>query len=354
MIVIGVDPHKATHTAAAVEQATGRVVDALTASAREHGFRRLLQWAAAFGDERLWALEYGRHVAVGLERFLLEHGEQVVRVAPKLMASERKTARSYGKSDMIDALAIARAAIREPDLPVGRFDGPEREIALLVEHRDQLVADHTRIVRRLRWLLHELDPALDPPARSLSNLANVDRLARRLARLEQTAHVRVCRDNLRTIRDLVKRADELKRELAVLVRRHAPALLALPGCGTLTAARRSSATSATSAASRPTRGLPATPASARSTPARADSNATASTGAATASSTAPCTSSPSPSYAPTRPPATTSPDASPTARPPARRCARSSATSSASSTACSPASRPRRRPPSSEPRRCTA
>lgn len=237
MIVIGVDPHKATHTAAAVERATGQVVDELTAAARTDGFRRLLEWAAAVGDERLWAIEYGRHVAVGLERFLLDHGEQVVRVPPKLMASERKTARSYGKSDAIDAMAIARAAIREPGLPVGRLDGPEREIALLVEHRDQLVADHTRIVRRLRWLLHELDPTLDPPARSLSNLANVDRLARRLARLPQTAQVRVCRDNVRHIRDLVRRADELKRELAVLVRRRAPGLLALPGCGTLTAAR---------------------------------------------------------------------------------------------------------------------
>ncbi len=185
----------------------------------------------------MWALEYGRHVAIGLERFLLEHGEQVVRVPPKLMAAERKTARSYGKSDAIDALAIARAAIREPDLPAGRLDGPERDIALLVEHRDQLVADHTRIVRRMRWLLHELDPSLEPGKRSLSNLTNVDRLARRLARLPQTALVRVCRDDLRTIRDLVRRSDELKRELAVLVRRHAPALLALPGCGTLTAAR---------------------------------------------------------------------------------------------------------------------
>src|SRR4051812_44699603 len=102
---------------------------------------------------------------------------------PKLMAAERKTARTYGKSDAIDALAIARAAIREPDLPVGRLDGPEREIALLVEYRDQLVGDLTRIVRRMRWLLHDLDPALDPPSRSLGHVCNIDRLSRRLAKL---------------------------------------------------------------------------------------------------------------------------------------------------------------------------
>ena len=53
----------------------------------------------------------------GLERMLLVAGERVVRVPPKLMAAQRRTARTFSKSDPIDALAVARAAIREPDLP---------------------------------------------------------------------------------------------------------------------------------------------------------------------------------------------------------------------------------------------
>ena len=63
-------------------------------------------------EERIWAIEDCRHVSGGLERFLLRSGERVVRVAPKLMAGARKSARDFGKSDQLDADAVARAAIR--------------------------------------------------------------------------------------------------------------------------------------------------------------------------------------------------------------------------------------------------
>ena len=237
MIVLGVDPHKKTHTAVAVDQATGQLMDELTINTGPDGYRRLLAWAEGHGPERLWAIEFGRHVAGGLERFLLADHQEVVRVPPKLMAAERRAARSFGKSDAIDALAIARAALREPNLPRSRPDGPEREIALLVEFRDQLVDDHTRIARRLRWLLHDLDPTLEPPLRALSGLGALDRLARRLQRLEQCTQVRLCRDAVVLLKDLVRRADALKGQLTALVRAQAPALLEIPGCGILSAAR---------------------------------------------------------------------------------------------------------------------
>ena len=99
-----------------------------------------------------------------LERDLIAAGESVVRVSPKLMADVRDSARTYGKSDPIDALAVARAALREPDLPVARLDGVERELRLLIDHREDLVAERTRIISRLRWHLHELDPGWLPPA----------------------------------------------------------------------------------------------------------------------------------------------------------------------------------------------
>ena len=161
MIVVGIDAHKHTHTAAIVEQATGRVLADVTVDAGDDGHRRLLDAARRRSEERVWAIEDCRHVSGALERFLLRAGERVLRVHPKLTAGERKS-RAAGKSDVIDATAVARAAIREDDLPVAHLPGPEREIAWLVDHRAQLVGERTRVACRLRWLLHDLDPGLQP------------------------------------------------------------------------------------------------------------------------------------------------------------------------------------------------
>src|SRR4051794_9396014 len=106
MIVIGVDAHSETHTAAAVNAQTAVRLGELTVAAREHGHRELLVWAAAISEQRIWAIEDARNMSGALERMLLEHGEHVLRVPPKMMAKERKTIRQFGKSDSIDALAV--------------------------------------------------------------------------------------------------------------------------------------------------------------------------------------------------------------------------------------------------------
>lgn len=237
MIVIGVDPHKQTHTAAAVEAGVGELRGERTVKARRAGHEQLLAWARAYGEERLWALEDCRHVSVSLERFLLASGERVVRVPPKLMAGARRSARQRGKSDAIDAVAVARAFLREPSLPVARLEGPERQIRLLLDHREDLVCERTRMQQRLRWHVHELEPELELPAGCLDRRVWLERLGRRLARREQTTQVRITRELVRRIGELSRRANELERELALLVRGQAPALLALPGCGPLTAAK---------------------------------------------------------------------------------------------------------------------
>ena len=239
MIVIGTDPHKRTHTAAALDAHRAEPVDELTVGARDAGHERLLRWARELDEERIWALEDCRHVSGGLERFLVRAGERVVRVPPKLMAGARRGAREFGTSDPLDAQAVARAAIREglETLPQARLCGPEREIALLLDHREDLVAERTRIQQRLRWLAHDLDPELEVPERALDRERWLGRLAGRLARREQTVQVRICRELVRRCRELTREANKLERELTALVRRHAPQLLALPGCGALTAAK---------------------------------------------------------------------------------------------------------------------
>ena len=117
MIVIGADTHKQSHTCAAARSGTGEIAGEKTAAARKPGFRELLDWGRSLDPERIWAIEDCRHVSGSFERFLVDHGERVVRVAPKLMGESRRAERTRGKSDPIDALAIARAALKEGPEP---------------------------------------------------------------------------------------------------------------------------------------------------------------------------------------------------------------------------------------------
>src|SRR5256885_3782428 len=130
MVVIGIDPHKRSHTAVAVDEA-GRKLGQLTVNSDAEGVLRLWAWAGRFGGERRWAVEDGRAVAGRLVRTLIGQGAAVVWVPPKLMAQCRASARTRGKSDPIDALAIARAALREPDLPAAHLDAVAAELRLL-------------------------------------------------------------------------------------------------------------------------------------------------------------------------------------------------------------------------------
>src|SRR6266511_3325931 len=178
MIVIGVDVHKQSLTAVAVDEA-GRALAESTASAACD----LLAWAASLPGERSWAVEDCRQLTRALERVLLTAGEALVRVPPKLMAPQRRAGRARGKSDPIDALAVARAALREPRLDRPRpGEAALRELKLLVDHRDDLVDERRRAQQRLRWQLHD-------------------------------------------------------RELQTRTEQRAPRLLALPGCGPLSAAK---------------------------------------------------------------------------------------------------------------------
>src|SRR4051794_7108193 len=120
MVVNGADTHKRSHTVAAIEAATGRSVADQTVPARRRSFEALLVWARRHGNERVWAIEDCRHVSGALERFLLAHGEAVVRVAPKLTVRERASARERGKSEAIDAVAIARGPAGRPRHAAGR------------------------------------------------------------------------------------------------------------------------------------------------------------------------------------------------------------------------------------------
>jgi transposase len=234
MVVIGIDAHKRTHTAVAVD-AAGAQLAVMTVKADGAGHLELLRWAERFGPERRFGAEDCRHLTTRLERDLLVAGESLVRVPPKMMAGTRRSARTRGKSDPIDALAVARAALREPNLPVARLDGVELDIRLIVDHREDLVRQRTADISRLRWHLHDLDPALDDIG-DLTSFKALGRAEAALAGFEGT-RARLARELLVRCRELTVSMRALEREVAGLVTSLAPALLALEGCGALTAAK---------------------------------------------------------------------------------------------------------------------
>jgi transposase len=239
MIVLGADTHKRSHTIAAVDVATGQVVGDKTVRVGVRGFAALLMWARAVGAERVWALEDCRHVSGALERFLIGRGERVVRVSTRLMAGTRRSSRERGKSDQIDAVSVARAALAaEIDtLPTAALAGRELDLRLLVDHRERLVRTRVALNSTLQWHLHDLWPELALPGGALFSHKWAAKIARRLARAEQTMRVRIARDELRRLRELTTTIKALKAEIAGLVTELAPRLVAEPGCGPLTAAK---------------------------------------------------------------------------------------------------------------------
>ena len=236
MVVVGADVHKWTHTFVGIDE-VGRELGHKTFPATSDGHRAAVRWArSAFGPELLWAVEDCRHLSARLERDLLTDDQSVVRVPPKMMAEQRRIARTRGKSDPIDAAAVARAALREPDLPVASHDEVSRELKLLVDRREDLVKTRTATINRLLWRVHELDPAWAPPAKSLDLAKQQQALQQRLSNVEGIV-AELARDELVEVVELTTKINALAKRIEQRVRQVVPTLLAMPGVGPLTAAK---------------------------------------------------------------------------------------------------------------------
>ena len=240
MIVIGADTHKGSHALAAVDEGTGRVRGGREIKADEAGHLAAVRWARGLDEQRVWAIEDCRHVSRRLEQALLAAGERVVRVPPHRMGASRHGEREPGKSDQIDALAVARAVVRDgiEQFPVAYLNEPAIEIRLLLDHRNDLVAERTRTVNRLRWHLLVLCPELERSLKrgAMNKSRELDRVDRRLRKLPAGARVRIAREQVAQLRGLTRHIDQLQAELIELVKAHRPQLLAEQGCGPLVAA----------------------------------------------------------------------------------------------------------------------
>lgn len=234
MVVLGTDAHKRSHTIVATDQA-GAQLGTVTVQATSEGHLKAVKWAGQW-NVRKWAVEDCRDLSRRFETDLLAVGELVVRVPPKMMASQRRSARTRGKSDPIDALAVARAALHEPDLPVAQLDGPSREVKLLVDYRQALVKERTAAQNRLRWRLHELDPGFDPPPGSLDRYKTLDKIETVLGFHDGTV-ADLARREVARIREITQEANQLEQDIQLRVAEIVPSLLEIPGCGALTAAK---------------------------------------------------------------------------------------------------------------------
>ena len=240
MIVIGADTHKGSHALAAVDEGTGRVRGSREIKADDEGHVAAVRWARGLDAERVWAIEDCRHVSRRLEQALLAAGERVVRVPPHRMGATRKAEREPGKSDEIDALAVARAVVKDgvEQFPVAYLDEQAMEIRLLCDHRNDLIAERTRTVNRLRWHLLTLCPELERSLKrgAFNKARELDRVDRRLRKLSAGARVRIAHEQVSQLRSLNRQIDQLEAELRELVKVHRPELLAEQGCGAVTAA----------------------------------------------------------------------------------------------------------------------
>jgi transposase len=157
-VLIGVDPHKGSVAVAALDEASGELVERAAFSQDRAGLRSLERWAKRF-PERRWAVEnasgLGRHLALRLAAA----GESVVDVPPKLSARVRVLSTGNDrKNDGLDALATALAASRNERLAAIDPEAASEALRLLSERREDLVAERTRALNRLHGLLRDLLP----------------------------------------------------------------------------------------------------------------------------------------------------------------------------------------------------
>jgi transposase len=239
-VAFGWVPAKRNHMLVAVDAQTGAVRGQLAIAARDTGSLDALRFAARLEQERVWAIEDSRHVSARLEGALLAAGERVIRVPAAMTGQARRTSRQAGKSDPIDARAVALVVVRDgiESFPQAFCDEHAMEIRVLTDYRDQIICERTRMINRLRWHLVTIAPDLEAQLSqaALKGPRICARLTRQLARLPQSPRLRVARQLLKRITEIGREETQLLAELTSLIDAHAPQLLAQPGCGTVTAA----------------------------------------------------------------------------------------------------------------------
>ena len=233
MGVVGIDTHKATLAACAIDE-IGQVLAERTFPNEPGGFEGLLIWLGELGDISRIGLEGSAGYGAAAARFLLAAGLPAVEVPPQLSHRERLRTRRAGKSDPGDALAIARVVLRDPELPPVRTADASRELKLLVEARDDLAAEATRVRNRLHADLVVIAPGYSAVAANLVAEKH-RRAASRLLRRMPGVQAELARGRLARLAQLATEIRELDRRIESRVADHP--LRQLWGAGPLVTAK---------------------------------------------------------------------------------------------------------------------
>jgi len=234
-VTIGVDPHKASHTAAALDE-HGHLLGQQRITATLEGYQALRQWAGQWEDRR-WAVEGAHGIGRALAQRLVGDGEQVLDVPAKLAARVRVLSVGHGrKSDPHDAISVAIAARSVPCLRQVGVEDQAVVLHLLTKRRQDLVAARTQTINRLHRLLMDL-----VPGGARRNLT-AKRAAALLAAVNPAGAPAVTRWELATelvadVRQLEERIATVEARIKTAVAQSNTTLLELFGVGPVLAAR---------------------------------------------------------------------------------------------------------------------
>ena len=235
MMLIGVDPHKATHTAVAVDDREQPVARLLVAADR-HQVPRLMAWAETLDADRLWAVESANGLGRLLSQQLVAAGEQVVDVPATLAARVRLFGPvRAAKNDPNDALSTAIAGLRHDELRSVVVEDHTAVLRLLSDRHRDLGSLRTQTVCRLHVLLRELIPG-GAPVRLRADRAAVLLRRVRPASAVEAERKRLAQDLLVDIRRLDRDLDDVKTRITAAVGVSGTNLIELHGVGPIVAA----------------------------------------------------------------------------------------------------------------------
>jgi transposase len=235
-VMIAVDPHKASNTAAILDPVSKTVIEAARFANTTDGYGQLMAFAGRWAQRR-WAVEGCFGAGRSLAQRLVADGEMVLDVPAKLAARVRVYSRGHGrKTDKHDAVSVGLAAIDGTGvLPVAGDDALV-SLRLLCDRREELTAQRTQAVCRLHRLLAELTPG---GMRRELTANKAQALLARIRPADDVGRVRVhiARDHLADIRGLDARIKHIGGQIAALVVASGTGLTGLFGVGPVIAGR---------------------------------------------------------------------------------------------------------------------